>query len=459
VVCVPPSGSLFQVGTTVVNCVAFDDCTNRSTCSFHITINADTTPPTIQCPDNMMVWTCGTNSVAVNYPAPAAADTQSTNVNVVCVPPSGSLFPPGLTLVSCTATDDCTNSTACSFQVRVVPDTTPPVIICPTNRIRYTCVSTGGPAIYPMPEATDSVDPDPEVVCSPPFGGWLPLGTNVITCVATDNCGNSNACSFTIAMTLDTIPPVIVCPGNIVVQTCDPKGASVSWPDPEVTDNYISNPTFTCTPHSGSLFPIGMTMVMCEGRDSCGNTSQCSFKVTVVPDAEIPGTDTDDDGLSDIWEVHFNAGELSPNDDSDGDGLTNAQEAQAGTDPLNAASLLAIHSIDVPNTPGAEITIVLRPFARASTKLFQLQSATTVTGLWMNVGPLTPGSDRGTVLRAPRNDTNQLDGFTGWSEFYRALVLDVDNDLDGLTAWEESILGTSDLSPRIDSSPPGRNRS
>jgi hypothetical protein len=86
VVCVPASGSLFQVGTTAVNCVAFDDCTNRSTCTFDVTINADTTPPTIQCPDNMMVWTCGTNSVVVNYPAPTAGDDQSTNLTINNLP-------------------------------------------------------------------------------------------------------------------------------------------------------------------------------------------------------------------------------------------------------------------------------------------------------------------------------------------------------------------------------------
>jgi hypothetical protein len=40
---------------------------------------------------------------------------------VVCVPPSGFLFPLGFTTVTCTATDDSGNTNACSFSVRVIP--------------------------------------------------------------------------------------------------------------------------------------------------------------------------------------------------------------------------------------------------------------------------------------------------------------------------------------------------
>jgi hypothetical protein len=38
VVCTPPSGSVFPVGTTTVNCTAIDDCGNQSSCSFDITV-------------------------------------------------------------------------------------------------------------------------------------------------------------------------------------------------------------------------------------------------------------------------------------------------------------------------------------------------------------------------------------------------------------------------------------
>jgi hypothetical protein len=36
-----------------------------------------------------------------------------------------------------------------------------------------------------------------------------------------------------------------------------------------------------CTPPSGSVFPIGITTVTCVASDACGNSSQCTFTVTV----------------------------------------------------------------------------------------------------------------------------------------------------------------------------------
>jgi len=56
-----------------------------------------------------------------------AADVCDAEVDVVCVPPSGSVFPLGVTTVTCTATDDSGNQTVRSFTV-TVKDTTAPVI-------------------------------------------------------------------------------------------------------------------------------------------------------------------------------------------------------------------------------------------------------------------------------------------------------------------------------------------
>jgi len=460
VVCVPPSGSLFPVGQTVVTCTATDACTNRSTCTFRVTVNRDTTPPTIQCPTNIIVWSCDANGVGVNYPAPTANDNSGAAPATVCQPPSGSVFPPGLTVVTCRATDACGNSNSCSFQVRVARDTTPPTIVCPTNRIRYTCQTAGGPAIYPPPEATDNEDPDPEIVCTPAFGDPLPLGTNVIICVVTDRCGNTNACSFTIEMRIDTIPPVIICPGDIVVNTCDPRGTSVSWPELEVTDNFVINPQYSCTPKTGSVFPIGMTTVTCEARDACGNRSQCTFKVTVVPDAEIPGTDTNGDGLSDIWQIHFNAQGLAPGDDSDGDGMSNADEAGAGANPLNPNSLLALEVQAERSEEGNVVQKVEMVFKTVKIenhtfgKLFQLQFTPKPGQPWRNLGQPIRGVGGPVTMRVSLDGTN-LPPETAGQALFRMQVSDVDEDGDGVTAWEESIIGTSDHAPNTHGNPGG----
>src|SRR5206468_800795 len=58
--------------------------------------------------------------------------------------------------------------------------------------------------------------------CSPPSGSFFQLGTNSVTCVATDASGNTNACTFTITVD-DPITPVltIVRQGTNIV---------ISWP-------------------------------------------------------------------------------------------------------------------------------------------------------------------------------------------------------------------------------------
>lgn len=79
------------------------------------------------------------------------------------------------------------------------------------------------------------------------------------------------------------------------------------------------------------------------------------------------GTDADADGLPDDWEewVLGAAGRdasfagisaFRPGDDADGDGMTNLQEYQAGTDPFIATDIFKIESFEVlPDTARAKI--------------------------------------------------------------------------------------------------------
>jgi len=150
VTCAPPSGSSFPVGTTTVTCTA----SVGPSCTFTVTIN-DTQPPMITCPPNQTAVTdqsaCtgAPPCLVVNFPAPVASDN-CPGVTVSCVPPSGSCLPPGVTTVTCTATDASGNTATCSFTVTVFDvalqdDSDPSIVLLwnsVTGQYRFCCQGT-----------------------------------------------------------------------------------------------------------------------------------------------------------------------------------------------------------------------------------------------------------------------------------------------------------------------------
>lgn len=99
------------------------------------------------------------------------------------------------------------------------------------------------------------------------------------TWVATDCCGNTNTVSQAVTL-VDNTPPVIYTPGDIKRYTCN--SSMIVKFKVTATDACSGNVTPTCTPPSGSSFPVGTTTVTCTATDACGHTSTKTFTVTVV---------------------------------------------------------------------------------------------------------------------------------------------------------------------------------
>jgi len=150
----------------------------------------------ITCPANITQSNdpnqCG---AVVNYPAPT---TTGTCGNVSCSPSAGSFFPVGTTTVTCSTTA----GPSCTFTV-TVNDTQPPAISCPPNvtvTAAATCpLATSAVVTYPPPVVSDNC-PGVTVVCVPPSGSILPVGTTTVTCTATDASGNTATCSFSVTV-------------------------------------------------------------------------------------------------------------------------------------------------------------------------------------------------------------------------------------------------------------------
>ncbi len=275
IACAPASGSFFPVGTTTVTCTATDASGNTDTCTSTVTVTDDE-DPVATCPADITV----SNDAGQCSAVVAFAATVSDNcpgATIACVPPSGSTFPVGTTMVTCTATDASGNTDTCTFTVTVV-DTEAPVATCPAN---ITVPNDAGQCSAVVSFVATVADncPGATIVCSPPSGSTFPVGTTTVTCTATDASGNTDTCTFTVTVN-DAEPPVPDCPDDITVYA-EPGGctAVVTWVA-TVTDN-CPGATIACVPPSGSTFS-GTTTVICTATDAAGNTATCSFTVTVL---------------------------------------------------------------------------------------------------------------------------------------------------------------------------------
>ena len=79
---------------------------------------------------------------------------------------------------------------------------------------------------------------------------------------------------------IDETPPVMSVPADLVVDATGPAGAVVSYAASAEDD--VDGPVgVTCSPPSGSIFPIGTTQVTCSASDAAGNEASASFDVHV----------------------------------------------------------------------------------------------------------------------------------------------------------------------------------
>lgn len=284
ITCVPASGSMFPVGATTVTCTAMAG----PMCSFTITVTDDELPM-ITCPaDITQNNDTGQCSAVVTFMTPTPTDN-CPGATVTCSPASGSAFPVGTTTVTCTATDASMNMASCTFNV-TVNDTEPPSITCPANILQGTDAGQCSAVVtYMTPVPTDNC-PGATATCSPLSGSTFLIGTTTVTCTAVDAVMNSATCSFTITVA-DTEPPAITCPADIVVTGTATAGscgftAVITYTTPTPTDN-CPGPTAACIPASGSTFMEGVTTVTCTATDAAGNTTTCTFTVTVGSDFDF----------------------------------------------------------------------------------------------------------------------------------------------------------------------------
>ena len=138
--------------------------------------------------------------------------------------------------------------------------------------------------------------------------------------------------------------------------------------------------------------------------------------------------DLDNDGVSDIWRLKFNAPSLLPTTDTDGDGKSNSDEAKAGTDPFSPTDIIKVTDL----TLSAGNIQVRWPSIIG--KRYKVQSSTNLSNVngWTNATGFLDGSGSSITQSFPAG---------GGGTFYRVAVYEKDTDGDGVDDWEEIQLG------------------
>jgi len=248
----------------------------------------DAVAPTIMCPGAQNVFFDASCQASLpNYISSTTVSDDCDVAPVVTQSPTAGTMISMPTSVTMTAMDASGKSSMCSFTVTPV-DNTSPTLTCPGNMSVSNAGGTCGAVVnYTTPMASDNCGVVGGVSCVPASGYTFPVGTTTVTCTASDAAGNMGTCTFTVTVN-DTEDPVIgSCPGTVMVSnTPGLCSGFATFTAPMATDN-CPGVSVSCSPASGSNFPVGNNTVTCTATDAAGNTDVCTFTVT-VNDTEAP---------------------------------------------------------------------------------------------------------------------------------------------------------------------------
>jgi hypothetical protein len=236
------------------------------------------------------------SDIAVNATSPSGAtidynriftvDEEATPPPITCDPALNSTFPIGTTTVTCSVTDsdDVTSTVTAAFHV-TVRDTDLGLSGVPAD-IKVDAASPSGTVVtYAAPTVVDEDANAAPVNCSPASGSTFPIGTSTVSCSVTDADDTPSSATATFKVIVgDGDLALAGVPADVTVQATSASGAAVGYVAPTAVDEDAVKPTATCDHGSGSLFPLGTTIVTCQTTDSddTPSTVTATFQVTVI---------------------------------------------------------------------------------------------------------------------------------------------------------------------------------
>jgi hypothetical protein len=315
----PSSASFFDLGSTVVRNYGVDGSGNIDSCQFVVVVFDDEPPQIEYQPPILVSADSGLCGAFVDFDLSVWDNCEP--ISVVANPPSGSFFPIGITEVLLSATDASGLTDSATLEITVV-DSLPPQIDAPLSLVISNDPGECGAIVDYGVSVTDNC-PGVVLEVEPANESFLAVGEHTVTAIATDAGGLADTVSFLVTVADDEAPQV-VCPDNIEAES-DLGDGGVLVDFEVLTSDNCPGLSVSSEPSSGSIFPVGTTLVEVVVIDGAANHSTCSFDIVVERH------DADDDGVADV----FDNCPTSPNTDqidSDDDGVGDSCDLCPGYD-------------------------------------------------------------------------------------------------------------------------------
>jgi gliding motility-associated-like protein len=291
------NNSSFPVSDTpyILDFSVTDGSGNASTCSVEVIVS-DTVKPTFSnCPSGDTITAYSSISSCskmldfsnLTYFDACGLDSISKTFNGV--PSSSNLFPLDTTKVVYRIEDFNNNVSTCEFTVIIKDLLAPTFTNCPTDTIKlYVSEDSCTKEVeFDIPEAIDNCDFRVFQDFGFVSGAERAIGIDTLIFRALDSSGNSATCTIIYSI-IDSISPLLNCPNdtllNADIQLC---GLGYSYADFTGADNCTLSTSNAVQIDqtglsSGSVFPLGQTLLEYELFDVNMNSTTCSFNIEVV---------------------------------------------------------------------------------------------------------------------------------------------------------------------------------
>ncbi len=322
--------------------------------------HGDTTPPVVSVDVSPAPNVNGWNNTDVTVTW-TVSEPESTYEETGCLDQTLTTETTG-TILTCEATNqDGLSSGTQSVTVKI--DKTLPDLTVPPTQSTSATGPDGALVTYPAATATDNLDADPTIACSPASGSLFPIGSTTVNCTATDDAGNQDTDSFDVEVSGGNSPTVTITGPAAPVEATSAAGATVNW-SATATDPEDGTLPVDCgsAPPSGSTFALGSTTITCTATDTVGNEGSDSLTVTVqdttpptvTPPANVVASATGATGAV------VDYGVATATDLVDG-ALTAACVPASGTlFPLGTTTVACTATDDAGNTGTAPFTVTVQ---------------------------------------------------------------------------------------------------